>query len=124
MAQAVSWVRAEQTNYWQQGDTAAPGCDPYFDAEQIRSTVRTIDEHNAAWRDWFTRVGARPFHVRYEALVADMTGVTGEILNFLGLKLPRDGPSVPGHRRLADEINEEWVARYGGPGTATVAEPG
>lgn len=26
-----------------------------FDGGQVDTLVRTIDEHNAAWRDWFTR---------------------------------------------------------------------
>jgi len=124
VAQAVSWVRAEQMHYWQQGDTAYPGGSPYFDPEQIRSMVQTIAEHNAAWRDWFTRIGVRPYQVRYEALAADMAGVTGGIVNFLGLKLPRGRRIVPGHRRQADGINEEWVARYRGSAPAQIAEPG
>jgi len=62
--------------------------------------------------------------VRYEALVADMTGVTRRLLNFLGLKLPRGRRIAPGHRRQADGINEEWVARYRGSATATGPEPG
>jgi len=123
VAQAVSWVRAEQMHYWQQGDTAAPGRDPYFDPEQIRSMVQTIAENNAAWRDWFTRIGVWPYQVRYEALAADMAGVTRGILNFLGLKLPRGRRIVPGHRRQADGINEEWIARYRGMGPVSVSGP-
>lgn len=112
VAQAVSWVRAEQTNYWQQGDIASPGRKPCFDIERIHDCVRTVDEHNAAWRNWFASVDVRPHLVRYEELTADITGVIRGILSFLGLELPGGRTVVPRHHRQADEINDEWIARY------------
>jgi LPS sulfotransferase NodH len=110
VAQAVSWVRAEQTSYWQHGDTVVR--EPHFDSDQIQGLVQTIDEHNAAWRDWFTVFDVRPHVVRYEELVADMAGVTRGVLDFLGLELPHGRTITPVHRRQADEVNDEWIARY------------
>lgn len=111
LAQAVSWARAEQTNYWHPGDAATPGHRPCFDYEQIRGLVETIDSQNAAWRDWFAAIDVRPHVVSYEALIADPAGVTHEILDFLGLELPDDHPIASGHQRQADEINDDWMAR-------------
>jgi LPS sulfotransferase NodH len=110
VAQAVSWARAEQTGYWQYGDTVAN--EPHFDFDQVRGFAKMIDEHKAAWWDWFTSFDIRPHVVRYEELIADMVGVTLSVLDFLGLQLPDDRTIAPGNDRQADEINDEWVARY------------
>jgi LPS sulfotransferase NodH len=110
VAQAVSWARAEQTGYWQEGDVAAS--EPAFDIEQIRSLVATIEEHNAAWRAWFASVGARPYGLRYEDVVADPAGALRGVLGFLGLDWPRGHRVEVGTRRQADEHSADWIARY------------
>jgi len=112
VSQAVSWARAEQTHFWQDGDTALPGHEPRFDFEQIHTLVQTIDEHNAAWRDWFAAFDIQPHRVRYEDLAVDPVGVTRGILDFLGLRLPADRVIVPRHRRQADHLNHDWITRY------------
>lgn len=112
IAQAVSWARAEQTRFWQDGDTAEGGSEPCYDFEQIDALVRTIEEHNAAWLTWFGAAGVEPYVVRYEELTADPAGVTRGILDFLGLSLPAGCELVPGHRRQADQLNDDWIARY------------
>ena len=50
--------------------------------------------------------------MRYEDLDADPVGVTCEILDFLGLKLPPGRLIKSRHRRLADELNTQWIDRY------------
>jgi trehalose 2-sulfotransferase len=112
LAQAVSWARAEQTHFWQAGDAARPGYEPRFDFEQIHALVQTIGEHNAAWRVWLTTFGVQPHRLRYEDLAADPVGVTRGILDFLGLRLPADGAIVSRRRRQADQLNDDWMARY------------
>ncbi len=122
LAQAVSWARAEQTNYWHPGDPTAPGPQPRFDYQQIRGLVETIDAHNAAWRAWVAASGVRPHVVTYESLIADPAGVTRGILDFLGLALPDDQPIASRDQRQADEINADWTARYRAIAEASTAE--
>ena len=86
--------------------------EPRFDFEQIDGLVRTVHEHNAAWRDWFAAYDIRPHLVRYEELVADVAGVTRNTLDFLGLQPPADLRIEVRHSRQADEINREWIRRY------------
>jgi LPS sulfotransferase NodH len=112
VAQAVSWARAEQTRFWQHGDAALPDHEPRFDFEQIRDLVATIEEHNDAWRNWFTRFDVQPHTVRYEDLTTDIDGVTRGILGFLGLDLPAGHAFVPRHHRQADQVNHDWALRY------------
>jgi LPS sulfotransferase NodH len=112
VAQAVSWARAEQSSYWQQGDDISPGWHPSFDFGEVDGYVNEITEHNAAWHEWFEACGIEPFRAHYEEIVADMTGTTNAILKFLGLELPAGHVTNPGTHRQADEVNDDWAERY------------
>ncbi len=50
--------------------------------------------------------------VRYEDLDADPVGVARDILDFLGLRLPPGRLIKTQNRRLADELNAQWIDRY------------
>jgi LPS sulfotransferase NodH len=110
VAQAVSWARAEQTRYWHAGDEVVR--EPTFDFDQVDGLVRTIGEHNAAWRTWFSASGIWPYEVTYEQLVADPPGVVGGVLAFLGLAHSGTPAIEPDHRRQADDLNADWIERY------------
>lgn len=112
LAQAVSWLRAEQTTSWFAGDPGGNGQEPAYDEAAIGALLSTIDEHTAAWRQWFAAAGVTPHPVRYEDLAADPVGVATGILDFLGLELP-PGRSIRGrHRRQSDEVNRRWQDRF------------
>lgn len=115
VAQAVSWLRAEQTNVWFAGTREmrkTPEQVPRYDFDQIHGLIRVIGEHNAAWQEWFTASDIIPYPMIYEALDAAPAGVTREVLGFLGLELPADRDIVIQHRRLADKLNAQWIERY------------
>ncbi|MGW4943183.1 Stf0 family sulfotransferase [Actinoplanes sp. NPDC004185] len=112
LAQAVSWLRAEQTRTWRAGDPGATADEPHYDGAGITRLLDTVAEHNAAWRAWFTRYGVTPYEITYEQLTADLTGTTRGVLSFLDLDPEAGGPIQPRHRRQADRLNEEWAARY------------
>ncbi|WP_319462436.1 Stf0 family sulfotransferase [Micromonospora sp. RTP1Z1] len=122
LAQAVSWLRAEQTDLWYVGDAGANHEPPRYDPDGIDDLLRTIDAHNAAWEEWFARYDVRPHRVRYEDLAADPTGVARGTLDVLGLDLPADAVIRPRHRRRADALNQEWIARH--RAGATTRSPG
>src|SRR5579859_3000789 len=88
------------------------GDEPHFDFQQIHTLVQTIDEHNAAWRTWFTMFEIQPYLVRYEDLAADPTGVTRGVFDCLGLHLSAHLVLAPGTRRQGDRINHDWIAQY------------
>jgi LPS sulfotransferase NodH len=111
LAQAVSWARAEQTDHWQDGDSASERL-PHFDSKEVDGYLRTINPHNAAWREWFSSFDIAPLGVTYEDLIADMSGTVAVIVRFLGLELPVDHIVEVRTRRQADEVNQEWVNRY------------
>lgn len=106
-AQAVSWCRAEQTGYWQQGDVGAQG--PHPDIAQTRLLMGTIQEHNAAWRAWFDAQGVEPHTVTYEQLVRDRLRVVQGIAAKLAVELPSDWRPQSPHRKQADELSRAWA---------------
>ncbi|SCG61619.1 Stf0 family sulfotransferase [Micromonospora inositola] len=112
LTQAVSWLRAEQTDLWYVGCPDANGAAPWYDGEGIDELIRTIETHQAAWEEWFAAYDVTPHRVRYEDLAGDPTGVTRKVLGFLGLGLPAGATIRPRHQRQADALNAEWVARH------------
>jgi LPS sulfotransferase NodH len=110
VGQAVSWARAEQTGYWQDGDRASAR--PRFELDRVAELVRTITEHNAAWSSWFAREGVEAHPVTYEDVTADPGRAVQGILDHLGIELPPDRRPVAPQRRQADEVNADWVRRY------------
>lgn len=107
VGQAVSWARAEQTGYWQEGDRTS--VHPRIDVDHADRLVRTITEHNAAWSRWFQRQGVEPYVVTYEDLVADPGHTVQVLLDSLGVELPSTWRPRSARRRQADELNAGWV---------------
>ncbi|HYN94712.1 MAG TPA: Stf0 family sulfotransferase [Pilimelia sp.] len=118
LAQAVSWLRAEQTDTWyvggnsEIGGNGGAGRPPTYDADRIAHFIDVIEEHNAAWAAWFAAAGVRPYALRYEDLAGDLVGATQGVLDFLGLVVPDHRTIVPRHRRQADELSRQWIERY------------
>jgi LPS sulfotransferase NodH len=118
VAQAVSWLRAEQTGTWYLGGngeisgTVHAGRAPSYDRDRITELVHLIGEHNAAWEAWFASAGVEPYRLRYEQLTADPAATVHDILRFLGLRLPAGHTIAARHRRQADDLNHRWANRY------------
>jgi LPS sulfotransferase NodH len=114
VAQAVSLLRAEQTGVWFETahDRQELEGEPVFDFGQVRERVRLIEDHNAAWEEWFASAGIRPYLVRYEELDAEPVRIASAVLGFLGLGLPAGAEIAVRHKRLADELNAQWIESY------------
>jgi len=110
IGQAVSWARAEQTGYWQNGDAAQ--ATPQLDIGQVDDLLRTVRDHNDAWRTWFADQRVEPQEVTYEDLIGDPGGTIFGVLDHLGLVAPSDWRPRSKHVRQADEVNQEWVRGY------------
>ncbi|MFF4616140.1 Stf0 family sulfotransferase [Nonomuraea jabiensis] len=107
VAQAVSWSRAEQTGYWQQGDEASRR--PHENVDQMRRLLETIRQHNRAWESWFHSQGVSPHEVTYEQLVGDPGAVVEGIAARLRIDVPPGWQPTSTHRKQADEVNEKWA---------------
>jgi len=106
-AQAVSWCRAEQTGYWQQGDVITQ--EPHQDIARMRLLMETIRKHNAAWQAWFDAQGIEPHMVTYEQLVGDRLHVIQGIAAKLAVELPSGWRPQVVHRKQADGLNRAWA---------------
>ncbi len=107
VAQAVSWCRAEQTGYWQQGDAAVRR--PRQDVPELLRVAGTIQEHDAAWQSWFDAQGVRPHQVTYDELVHDPRATVEAVAAHLAVDVPPDWRPASPHRRQADRTNERWA---------------
>jgi trehalose 2-sulfotransferase len=121
VAQAVSWMKAEQTDIWLKteeadglhgGSAVLPRREPSFDFDVLDGYVKLVQQHNAAWNHWFEAQDVTPLSVRYEDLVADTVGVTHSIILRLGLD-PTHGrvPAVSSYLQ-GGALNDEWIERY------------
>jgi len=116
LTQAVSWLRAEQTGIWWETDETGPQipvATPSFDHTQLDALLSVIDEHNTAWRGWFAASSIQPYEVRYEDVDADPDNTVRSVLGHLGLQLPGEVTIESQYHRLADQLNTEWIDRYG-----------
>lgn len=92
IGQAVSWCRAEQTGFWQDGD--ATGRLPSFDLAYLKDLLSTIGQHNAAWQRWFQRQHVRPLVVTYEEVVQQPESTVDRIET----RISSRGPTEPVRR--------------------------
>lgn len=114
LAQAVSLLRAEQTEVWHHtpGERREPVREPRFDFGRIEELIGEIEDGNLGWQRWFGSAGIQPCLVRYEELEAAPVEITLGVLGFLGLELAPGRQVVVRHKRLADEINAQWIDSY------------
>ena len=116
--QAVSYDRAIRSGVWWSTAATAKGngqpqVPPPFDFEQIDEWVTRLCQFESSWRRHFKRMGVVPFEIAYEDLVGAYESTVRAILLFLDLSFANDVKvAAPRLQRQADEVTEEWVARY------------
>jgi len=112
--QAVSLWKALQTQRWRRdSDEDVGGQGLRFSFAAVNHLKLRIDEHNAAWQDFFDGCGVEPLRVVYEDLVEDYEGTMLRLLEGLGIPIPENfSIEKPKMKRQADELSEEWVRLY------------
>ncbi len=108
LEQAVSWCRAEQTGYWQQGDVAS-GLGQ-LDLDGLKRCLSEIQAHNAAWEDWFRAHDVDPLVLTYEQVVDDPRAAVGNVAARVSVPLPAAWRPRSPHRKQADETSVAQVA--------------
>ena len=114
LAQAVSRLRAEQTNIWHitnQTDLESRSAQASYDRPRIEQFLEESIDHNRAWESWFARNGVVPLRVSYEELDRDGEATARKVLNFLGVSAPGMRIEAP-ELRMADSLNHEWADRF------------
>jgi LPS sulfotransferase NodH len=124
--QAVSLWKALQTQHWRRdSDEDVGGQGLRFSFAAIDHLKLRIDEHNAAWQDFFEGCGVEPMEVVYEELVEDYRGTVLWLLDGIGISVPENfAVAEPKMRRQADELSEEWVRLYDEHAAAKTVQKG
>jgi LPS sulfotransferase NodH len=118
VAQAVSLLRAEQSGLWHvfadgsERERHKSGQVPIYDASLLSELVAMLEEHDAAWLEWFSLQDIEPLRITYEALSCEPKDVMATVLSFIGLDSGVAGAAEPKTAKLADSENHEWAARF------------
>jgi LPS sulfotransferase NodH len=117
--QAVSYVKAIQSNIWWDADAAPAPYDPprpdavRFDYLLIQASMAGMAEEDDRWTRYFATIGLDPLTLDYEDISVDPNGAVRTVLEYLELELPDEYlPPPPTFRQQADEQTEQWVARF------------
>jgi LPS sulfotransferase NodH len=117
--QAVSYVKAIQSNIWWDADQPpapydAPRPDAVrFDYLLIAASMARLAEEDDRWTRYFATNGIVPLTLDYEDLQADPDSAVCTVLEFLEVELPTGyRPPAPTFRQQADAQTERWVIRF------------
>lgn len=116
VAQAVSLFKAIKSSEFVRvagsTDAVIPVGAEEFDFARIRRLADWLQSGDDGWRAFFKRHRIEPMVIDYEDLAAHYEPTLRSVLDYLGLS--EQCPSIQGtrHRRQADEISEQWAARY------------
>ena len=106
--QAISFVRAAQTESWNSNMDAKR--EPHYDAEAIRAALDRIEHENACWTTYFERIKVIPLHITFEELTDDTTNTIRRVMERIGVTI-EDVPATR-TRPQSDGINSEWARRF------------
>jgi trehalose 2-sulfotransferase len=118
VAQAVSYVKARQTGLWHAGpdgtelERHSPPQEPIYDAREIRTRLDEMTAHDDKWGRWFAASEIDPLRITYEDLSAGPTKTLRALLARLGLEREAAEGVEPAVVKLADDTNQDWMARF------------
>jgi LPS sulfotransferase NodH len=118
VAQAVSYVKAQQTGLWHAApdgtelERLSPPQEPAYDASEIRTRLEEMTAHDHSWEHWFATLEIDPLRITYEELSEGPVETLRVILDHLGLEREAADDVEPGVAKLSDNINQDWVACF------------
>lgn len=106
--QAISFVRAAQTESW--NSSMKVKSDPHYDSAAILAALQRIDDENSCWSRYFAEHDIHPLHITFEELTGDTDVTIRRVMQHIGVSID----SVPPTRteRQSDGINAEWARRF------------
>jgi LPS sulfotransferase NodH len=118
VAQAVSWYKAIQTGRYvnlvaevagEQGHARTP---LQFDYQRIRAYRSALISFDNAWAHFFRENQIEPQIVYYEDLAANYESTIRKMIAFLGLDVAHLQIRPSQHKKAADQVSFEWIARF------------
>ncbi len=112
LRQAVSLVKAVQSQCWNSAEQARFAGTYAFDYVALERTVRMLGSHEAMWREFFERNAIEPLEVAYEDVVDDRRAQVQRIADFVGVAGAQATDIGEVHYLQQSElVNEVWVRR-------------
>ena len=106
--QAISLVRAEQSNQWNSNMSAMR--EPIYDEQAIVNALETISTANKNWDAYFAKLSISPLHVTYEQLTRDMDSTVRRIMSHINT--PIDLVPEPQTKRQSDGASAQWERQF------------
>ncbi|MTI42737.1 LPS sulfotransferase NodH [Roseibium hamelinense] len=116
-AQAVSFVKAEQTGLWHKApdgtelERLSPPSPPAYDAGALGEAYHRFTAFDRDWTAWFKRESIKPIKITYSELEADPPATLARVLEALCLDPEAAKGITPGTAKLADKTSAEWTLR-------------
>lgn len=118
LAQAVSFVKADQSGLWHKApdgrelERLSEHREPVYDAALIGRQMNEMTAYDRDWEAWFRSQGLEPLRITYDALSRDPEAQLLRL--FKRLKLDPDAAKgiAPPVARLSDAVNRDWMERY------------
>jgi LPS sulfotransferase NodH len=111
LAQAISWMRAQQTGQFR-ADSRAKGV-PHYDPSAIRRFIAELSEQAAFWDRLLAARGRVPLEIEYERLLQDPQREVDRVARIMGVRSPV--PIAPARVRVTvqrDELSAAWRHRF------------
>ena len=118
VAQAVSYVKAEQSGLWHAAPDGAelerlsPPRPLVYDPAAIERKIAEFRAMETDWANWFDVTGITPHRIDYETLASQPNHVLRGILEQLGQNPALADSVAAGTKRLSDQVSRAWQARY------------
>ncbi len=112
--QAISYCRAESTNYWVRTDSSQPQSEFEYDFFHVLSRLMIIQTGDLAWDIYFQRNGIEPFRIVYEDFFEDLDRQLTSLIDYLG-GLPTGRASLeldPKFKVQRDEASNQLRERF------------
>lgn len=118
VAQAVSLVKARQSGLWHrhadgsERERVASAADPVYDPAAIEAEVASLTRADRAWSAWFAQEQIEPLRIIYETFGQRPAATVQYVCVALGVEPPDSMTITPVVAKLADGINQNWIARF------------
>jgi LPS sulfotransferase NodH len=111
LAQAISHVRARQTQQWT--STSPATAEAVYRADWINDEMVRLARFETRWRYYFARNGIAPLWMFYEDVERDPKGAVDAVAHLVGLaEPPKIDLDQVVMRVQRDALSEDWRARF------------